>query len=251
MIETPSSQSIDTATGGNVDPAEVAKFQAIASRWWDPTSEFRPLHEINPLRLGWIEDLAGGLAARKVVDVGCGGGILAESMAWKDADVLGIDLADKALSVAELHALETGARIRYERIAVEALADRESGAYDVVTCMEMLEHVPEPDKVVQACARLVRPGGHVFFSTISRNAKAFLFAVVGAEYVLKLLPRGTHEYDKFIKPSELIGSARRHGLQLEAMTGLTYNPLTRQYRLDPKDVSVNYMIALQRVDGDA
>jgi 2-polyprenyl-6-hydroxyphenyl methylase/3-demethylubiquinone-9 3-methyltransferase len=230
----------------NVDPLEVAKFQSIASRWWDRGSEFRPLHDINPLRLDWIDNHCGGLAARKVLDVGCGGGILSESMSWKGADVTGVDLADKALSVAELHALETGAQLRYERIAVEALAQRQPASFDVVTCMEMLEHVPDPQSVVQACATLVKPGGTVFFSTISRNGKAFVLALLAAEYLLKLIPRGTHEYDKFIKPSELIGGARTAGLELIAMTGLTYNPLTGVYRLVANDVSVNYMAAFRR-----
>ena len=235
------------ATATNVDLAEVAKFQAVASRWWDPASEFRPLHEINPLRLNWIDQHAGGVAGRRVLDVGCGGGILSESMARLGADVTGIDLADKALGVAELHALETGTSIRYRRIAVEALAEEEPAAFDVVTCMEMLEHVPDPRSVISACARLVRPGGQVFFSTISRNTKAFLFAVIGAEYLLRLIPRGTHEYEKFIKPSELIGAARSAGLALGDMTGLTYNPITREYRLDPRDVSVNYMASFERL----
>lgn len=230
----------------NADPAELAKFQALASRWWDPLSEFRPLHEINPLRLGWIERLAGGLAGRKVLDVGCGGGILAESMALRGASVTGIDLADKPLKVAELHALESGAQVRYERIAVEAMAAREPASFDVVSCMEMLEHVPDPGSVISACAALVRPGGHLFFSTINRNPKAFLFAIVGAEHLLRLLPRGTHEYEKFLRPSELIGAARAAGLQSLALTGLTYNPLTRVYRLADDDVSVNYLAAFVR-----
>ena len=225
----------------NADPAELAKFQALASRWWDPQSEFRPLHEINPLRLGWIERLAGGLAGAKVLDVGCGGGILAESMALRGATVTGIDLADKPLKVAELHALESGAQLRYERIAVEALAAREPASFDIVSCMEMLEHVPDPGSVIAACAALVRPGGHLFFSTINRNPKAFLFAIVGAEHLLRLLPRGTHEYEKFLRPSELIGAARAAGLQSLELAGLTYNPLTRRYKLEA-DVEVNYMI---------
>ncbi|MGD9945512.1 MAG: bifunctional 2-polyprenyl-6-hydroxyphenol methylase/3-demethylubiquinol 3-O-methyltransferase UbiG [Burkholderiaceae bacterium] len=231
----------------NVDPAELEKFQAIAAHWWDPESEFRPLHEINPLRLGWIDGLA-PLAGRRVVDVGCGGGILSEAMAGRGADVLGIDLAKRSLQVAELHALESGAAVRYERIAVEDLATREPGGFDVVTCMEMLEHVPDPESVVRACASLVRPGGHVFFSTINRNAKAFAFAILGAEYVLRLLPRGTHEYEKFIKPSELTAAARRAGLDAVSLCGLGYQPLTRRYRLEPRDVSVNYMAAFRRPD---
>lgn len=240
----PSSSAAQTAD--NADPAELAKFSALASRWWDPASEFRPLHEINPLRLDWIREALGGLDGRRIVDVGCGGGILAESMARAGATVRGIDLADKPLKVAELHALETGTDIVYEKIATEALAAREPGAYDAVTCMEMLEHVPDPESVIRACATLVRPGGHLFFSTINRNPKAFLFAIVGAEYVLQLLPRGTHEYDKFIKPSEMVGAARRCGLALTAMTGMTYNPLRRRYRLDVGDVSVNYLAAFRK-----
>ena len=233
------------AAARNADPAELAKFQALASRWWDPGSEFRPLHEINPLRLRWIDELA-KLADKRVLDVGCGGGILAEAMAQRGARVTGIDLAEKSLGVAELHGLESGVHVDYEQIAVEDLAAREPGAFDVVTCMEMLEHVPDPDSVVGACARLVRPGGWVFFSTISRNPKSFLFAIVGAEYVLNLLPRGTHSFEKFIKPSELLGFARGHGLEPAGMMGMTYNPLTKVYRLDPEDVSVNYLVALRR-----
>jgi 2-polyprenyl-6-hydroxyphenyl methylase/3-demethylubiquinone-9 3-methyltransferase len=234
------------ARPANADAAEIAKFQALAARWWDPSSEFEPLHRINPLRLGWIERLAGGLAGRRAIDVGCGGGILAEAMARQGATVTGIDLADKPLAVAELHGLESGVAVRYEKIAAEAMAEREPGAYDVVTCMEMLEHVPDPASTVAACATLARPGGWVFFSTINRNAKAFLFAIVGAEYVLNLLPRGTHEYAKFIRPSELASAARRAGLEHAAITGLVYNPLTREYRLAERDVDVNYLVAFRR-----
>ncbi|HVL56603.1 MAG TPA: bifunctional 2-polyprenyl-6-hydroxyphenol methylase/3-demethylubiquinol 3-O-methyltransferase UbiG [Burkholderiaceae bacterium] len=229
----------------NVDPAELAKFQSIASRWWDPTSEFRPLHEINPLRLRWI-DATAGLAGRRAIDVGCGGGILAEGMARCGADVTGIDLAGKALQVAELHGLESGVHVRYLEISAEEMALREPSGFDVVTCMEMLEHVPEPESVVRACATLARPGGTVFFSTINRNAKAFAYAIVAAEYLLNLLPRGTHHYDKLIRPSELLRAARDAGLQLLRMTGLTYQPLTGEYRLVADDVSVNYMVALRR-----
>ncbi len=231
----------------NADPAELAKFQALASRWWDPTSEFKPLHQINPLRLGWIERHCGGsIHGLEAIDVGCGGGILAEAMAINGARVAGIDLADKPLKVAELHALESGVAVHYERIAVEDMAAREPASRDLVTCMEMLEHVPDPAAVVQACARLAKPGGYLFFSTINRNPKSFLFAIVGAEYLLRLLPRGTHEFDKLIKPSELVGATRRAGLDLIEMTGLTYNPLTQNYRLQPGDVSVNYMLALRK-----
>ena len=229
----------------NVDQAELAKFQALASRWWDPQSEFRPLHEINPLRLAWIDRLA-PLSGRRVVDIGCGGGILAEAMAGLGAEVTGIDLAEKPLRVAELHGLESGVKVRYERISAEDLADREPAGFDVVTCMEMLEHVPDPASTVRACARLVKPGGMVFFSTINRNPKAFLLAIVGAEYVLNLLPRGTHAFEKFIKPSELTGYARAGGLEPAQMQGMTYNPLTRQFRLSERDVSVNYLLATRR-----
>jgi 2-polyprenyl-6-hydroxyphenyl methylase / 3-demethylubiquinone-9 3-methyltransferase len=234
------------AAAENADAAEIAKFQALAARWWDPSSEFRPLHQINPLRLGWIEELAGSLAGRDAIDVGCGGGILAEAMAAKGARVTGIDLADKALRVAELHGLESGVPVRYEKIAAEAMAEREPGSFDVVTCMEMLEHVPDPASTIAACARMARPGGWLFFSTLNRNPKSFLFAIVGAEYVLNLLPRGTHEFEKFIRPSELLTAARRAGLEQAAMTGLTYNPITRVYRLVERDVSVNYLVALRR-----
>ncbi len=227
----------------NADPAELAKFQALASRWWDPTSEFKPLHDINPIRLDWIIRLCGGsIRNLNAIDVGCGGGILAESMAVAGATVTGIDLGDKALKVAELHALDSGVAVRYERIAVEQMAEREPASFDLVTCMEMLEHVPDPGAVIAACARLARPGGHLVFSTINRNPKAFLFAIVGAEYLLRMLPRGTHDYAKLIRPSELIGAARRSGLDLVRMTGLTYNPLTRVYRLREDDVDVNYMV---------
>lgn len=237
--------SDDVRPALNADAAELAKFQALAARWWDPTSEFRPLHEINPLRLRWIDGLA-GLAGKRALDVGCGGGILAEAMAGLGAQVTGIDLGDKVLRVAELHGLESGAQVRYERIAVEALAEREPAGWDVVTCMEMLEHVPDPESAVRACAALVRPGGWAFFSTINRNPKSFAFAIVGAEYVLKLLPRGTHSFEKFIKPSELLGFARGAGLEPAGLTGMTYNPLTRQYRLVADDVSVNYLVAMRR-----
>ena len=230
----------------NVDPAELAKFSDLAHRWWDPESEFRPLHQINPLRLDWINSLA-PLQGRKVVDVGCGGGILAEAMARQGADVTGIDLAGKSLKVAQLHALEAGvSNVRYRDIAAESLAAEQPGQYDVVTCMEMLEHVPDPASIVRACATLVKPGGWVFFSTLNRNPKAFLFAIVGAEYLLKLLPRGTHEYSKFIRPSELARDCRTAGLDLQATRGMEYNPLTRRYWLSA-DTSVNYLIATRKV----
>jgi 2-polyprenyl-6-hydroxyphenyl methylase/3-demethylubiquinone-9 3-methyltransferase len=233
-------------TTANFDPAELAKFSALAHRWWDPTSEFRPLHEINPLRLAHIERLAGGLAGKRIVDVGCGGGILAEAMAAKGAGVTGIDLAEKPLKVAMLHGMETGSAVGYRLVSAEALADEAPASFDIVTCMEMLEHVPEPPSIVAACAKLVKPGGLVFFSTINRNAKSFLFAIVGAEYVLNLLPRGTHEYARFIRPSELSRACRETGLSVFDLTGMTYNPLTKVYALG-RDVDVNYLIGARRV----
>ena len=229
----------------NVDPSELAKFSALAHRWWDPTSEFRPLHEINPLRLGHIERLAGGLAGKRVVDVGCGGGILAEAMAGRGAQVTGIDLADKPLKVAMLHGTETGSRVDYRLVSAESLAAEQPESFDVVTCMELLEHVPEPASTVAACARLAKPGGWVFFSTINRNAKAFAFAIVGAEYVLRLLPRGTHEYARFIRPSELAAHGRAAGLAMADLTGMTYNPLSRVYALG-NDVAVNYIMGCRK-----
>lgn len=229
----------------NADPAELAKFSELAHRWWDPESEFKPLHQINPLRLDWIDQIA-PLEGRCVLDVGCGGGILADSMARRGADVLGIDLADKALRVARLHALEAETpRVRYREISAEALAEEAPQSFDVVTCMEMLEHVPDPGSVVRACAQLVKPGGWVFFSTINRNPKAFAFAILGAEYLLKLLPRGTHEYAKFIRPSELAAACRHAGLELVHTRGMEYNPLTGRYWLS-SDTSVNYLFATRR-----
>ena len=236
---------MSTDTNLNVDPAELAKFSALAHRWWDPTSEFRPLHEINPLRLAHIEKLAGGLAGKRILDVGCGGGILAEAMAAKGAQVTGIDLADKPLKVAMLHKIETGSRVDYRLVSAEDLAAESPASFDVVTCMELLEHVPDPPSTVGACARLVKPGGRVFFSTINRNAKAFLFAIVGAEYVLNLLPKGTHEYARFIRPSELARACREAGLAVTDLTGMTYNPLTKAYSLG-RDVDVNYMLGTVR-----
>ncbi|OOG35930.1 bifunctional 2-polyprenyl-6-hydroxyphenol methylase/3-demethylubiquinol 3-O-methyltransferase UbiG [Polaromonas sp. A23] len=232
-------------TTENADPAELAKFSDLAHRWWDTESEFRPLHQINPLRLGWIEGLM-PLKGKRVLDIGCGGGILADAMARQGAQVLGIDLATKALKVARLHALEANTQgVEYREISAEALAAEQPGSFDVVTCMEMLEHVPDPSSVVRACATLVRPGGQVFFSTINRNAKAFLFAIVGAEYMLSLLPRGTHEYAKFIKPSELAAYCRDAGLNLHQTKGMEYNPLSRNYWLS-SNTSVNYMLATQK-----
>ena len=225
----------------NADPLEIQKFSELAHRWWDPTSEFRPLHEINPLRLEWINARV-PLAGKQVCDVGCGGGILAESIAKKGATVTGIDLSEKALKVADLHSLESGIKVRYELISAEELAAREAGQYDVVTCMEMLEHVPDPAAIVQACANLVKPGGHIFFSTLNRNPKSYLFAIIGAEYVLGLLPRGTHDYAKFITPAELSSFTRIANLEVQALKGMTYNPLTKIYSLN-QDTSVNYLMA--------
>lgn len=228
----------------NADPLEIQKFSELAHRWWDPTSEFRPLHEINPLRLEWINAKV-PLAGKRVIDIGCGGGILAESMARKGASVTGIDLSEKALKVADLHSLESGVNVRYKLIAAETMAEEEAGQYDVVTCMEMLEHVPDPAAIVKACATLVKPGGHIFLSTLNRNPKAYLFAILGAEYVLRLLPKGTHDYDKFITPAELSQFLRSAGLDLNSMRGMGYNPLTKIYSLN-NDTSVNYLVACTR-----
>ena len=229
----------------NADPAELAKFSELAHRWWDPDGEFRPLHQLNPLRLDWIDRLS-PLAGRAALDVGCGGGILSDSMARKGADVTGIDLATKALRVAHLHALESQTpRVQYREVSVEALAKERPSSFDTVTCMEMLEHVPDPQSVVAACARLVKPGGWVFFSTINRNAKAFALAIVGAEYLLKMLPRGTHEYAKFIRPHELAAACRNAGLDVLHTRGMQYNPLTGRYSLSG-DTSVNYLLATRR-----
>ena len=228
----------------NADPLELEKFSQLAHRWWDTTSEFRPLHEINPLRLGYIDQIA-QLSGKNVLDVGCGGGILSESMAGLGAKVTGIDLGDKALQVAKLHLLESGKQVEYRKVPVEDLAAEQPGHYDVVPCMEMLEHVPDPQSVVRACAQLVKPGGRVFFSTINRNPKSYLLAVVGAEYVLKLLPRGTHDYTKFIKPSELAQLCRNAGLDVADITGMTYNPLNKVYSLG-KDTDVNYIFSCRK-----
>jgi len=233
----------------NVDPLELEKFSQLAHRWWDPHSEFKPLHDINPLRLDYITRLAGanGLKGKTVLDVGCGGGILSESMAVHGATVTGIDLGDKPLKVAKLHLLETGNQVDYRNIAVEQLATEQPRHYDIVTCMEMLEHVPDPASIVQACAQLVKPGGWVFFSTLNRNPKSYLFAVIGAEYVLNLLPRGTHDYAKFIKPSELARMARNAGLQMNEVIGMSYHPFDKTYSLGP-DTDVNYIISCTRND---
>lgn len=230
----------------NADQAELDKFSELAHRWWDPESEFKPLHDINPLRLDWI-DRSIGLAGKKVLDVGCGGGILAESMATRGATVTGIDLSDKALSVAKLHLLESGQKVEYRKVAAEELAVEMPGAFDVVTCLEMLEHVPEPASTVRACAQLVRPGGTVYFSTINRNPKSYLFAVIGAEYVLNLLPRGTHDYAKFIRPAELARYCREAGLSVSEVIGMTYNPITKSYALGT-NTDVNYLMRSRRDD---
>lgn len=228
----------------NVDQGEIDKFSALAHRWWDPTSEFKPLHAINPLRLGWIESIT-NLEGKRVLDVGCGGGILAESLSKAGATVTGIDLSTKALKVAELHQLESGTTVRYRSISAEDLAKEEPHSYDVVTCMEMLEHVPDPASVVKACANLCKPGGHIFFSTLNRNPKSYLFAIIGAEYILRLLPKGTHQYEKFIKPSELAQFTRAAGLEVLQLKGMTYNPITQIYRLG-SDTDVNYMMATRK-----
>jgi 2-polyprenyl-6-hydroxyphenyl methylase/3-demethylubiquinone-9 3-methyltransferase len=228
----------------NADPQEIQKFSDVAHHWWDVNSEFRPLHEINPLRLEWINARA-PLNGKKVIDVGCGGGILAESMAKKGAQVTGIDLSEKALGVADLHSLESGLTIRYQHIAAEKMAEQEPGTFDVVTCMEMLEHVPDPASIVASCAKLVKPGGYVFFSTLNRSPKSYLFAVLGAEYLLQMLPKGTHDYTKFIKPAELAAAIRQAGLELLTLRGMGYNPITKMYSLN-SDTSVNYLAACQR-----
>lgn len=230
----------------NVDPTEIEKFSALASKWWDPTSEFKPLHDISPLRLNWINDTVGGLQQKKVIDVGCGGGILAESMAQLGADVTGIDLAEKSLKIARLHSLESGIKVNYQYISAEEMAAQHTEQFDVVTCMEMLEHVPNPASIVHACARLVKPNGWVIFSTLNRNPKSFLFAIIGAEYLLNLVPKGTHHYESFIKPSELARSARQAGLAMHQLKGLEYNPLSKHYRLSD-DGSVNYLMATQKI----
>lgn len=229
----------------NMDPAEIAKFEELASRWWDRNSEFKPLHDINPLRVDFI-DRIGSLAGKKVLDVGCGGGLLSEAMAHRGAEVTGIDMGEAPLKVARLHGLESGAKVSYRRITVEDLADEMPASFDLVTCMEMLEHVPSPESVVRACGQLVKPGGQVFFSTLNRNPKSYLFAILGAEQILKLVPGGTHDFNKFIRPAELGAWIRAAGLHLGEITGLVYNPLTKTYRLEPDDVDVNYMLACSR-----
>ena len=229
----------------NVDRDEIAKFEKLASRWWDPNSEFKPLHDINPLRAGWIDQHA-DVKGKNILDVGCGGGLLCEALAHRGATVTGIDMGEAPLAVARLHQLESGVEVDYVQSTAEAMAAERQGTFEVVTCLEMLEHVPDPSTVVSACADLCRSGGDLFFSTINRNPKAFLFAIVGAEYVLNLLPKGTHEYAKFIKPSELAGWIRAAGLDMQEMVGMTYNPITQHYRLTPDDVSVNYLIRARK-----
>jgi 2-polyprenyl-6-hydroxyphenyl methylase/3-demethylubiquinone-9 3-methyltransferase len=236
--------SNNTHDSSNVDPQEVAKFSELAHRWWDPNSEFKPLHDINPLRLGWI-DRCVGLADKRVLDVGCGGGLLTEGMASCGAIVTGIDLSEKALGVAKLHLLESGRSVDYRLVAAETLAAETPASFDVVTCLEMLEHVPDPASTIAACAALVKPGGQLFFSTINRNPKAYLFAVIGAEYILNLLPKGTHDYAKFLRPAELARFARQAGLDVTEVIGMSYNPLTKTYRLG-NDTSVNYLMRATR-----
>ncbi|TDJ23423.1 MAG: bifunctional 2-polyprenyl-6-hydroxyphenol methylase/3-demethylubiquinol 3-O-methyltransferase UbiG [Gammaproteobacteria bacterium] len=225
----------------NVDPAEIEKFQSIASRWWDPESEFKPLHDINPLRVDYIESRSGNLSAKKILDIGCGGGILAEAMALKGASVTGIDMAEMSLKVAKLHLHESELDIDYQLVTAEEFAQQNAGEFDIVTCLEMLEHVPDAASIVAAAASLLKPDGHLFFSTINRNPKAFVLAILGAEYILNMIPRGTHDYKKFIKPSELASAVRANQMEVIDITGMTYNPLTRHYRLDP-DVDVNYLM---------
>ena len=233
----------DSAQPQNVDQDEIAKFEALASRWWDKESEFKPLHEINPLRVNFVDQHA-SLADKRVLDVGCGGGILSESMAIRGADVTGIDMGETPLKIAKLHGLESGVKVDYRQVTVEQLAEEQPASFDVITCMEMLEHVPDPSSIVNACAKLCKPGGQLFFSTLNRNPKSFLFAIVGAEYLLNLVPKGTHDHSKFIRPSELASWCRDAGLESGETCGMTYNPLTQRYRLDPHDVDVNYLLQL-------
>ncbi|MCP4594964.1 bifunctional 2-polyprenyl-6-hydroxyphenol methylase/3-demethylubiquinol 3-O-methyltransferase UbiG [Neptuniibacter sp.] len=240
-----SENSANNSSQQNIDPEEIAKFEELASKWWDRNSEFKPLHDINPLRVGFIDRIA-RLAEKKVLDVGCGGGILSESMAQRGAEVMGIDMGAAPLKVAKLHGLESGVNVSYKQITVEELAAEQPESFDVVTCMEMLEHVPDPSSIVQSCAKLCKPGGTVFFSTLNRNPKSYLFAILGAEKVLKLVPDGTHDFKKFIRPSELGGWIRQSGLSSTEMCGMTYNPLTKTYSLTPNDVDVNYMIATEK-----
>lgn len=238
---------MSTVDSVNVDSVEIAKFEAIASRWWDREGEFKPLHDINPLRANYIDGRS-PVAGKKLLDVGCGGGILAESMAQRGAEVTGIDMGEAPLNVARLHGLESGVQVDYRQITAEELATQEAGSYDMVTCLEMLEHVPDPASVIRACAKLCKPGGHIYFSTINRNPKSYLFSVIGAEYLLKMLPKGTHEYSKFIKPSELGRWIRQADLSLQHMTGMTYNPILKRYKLDETDVKVNYLVHTRKLE---
>lgn len=249
MTEPTPAVTLDRTAGSNADPAELAKFSALAHRWWDPESEFKPLHDINPLRVRWVDDLADGLQGKRVVDVGCGGGIFAEALAHLGAQVTGIDLSEKGIGVARLHQHESGTSVDYRLIAAETLALEMPAAFDVVTCLELLEHVPEPASTVAACGALAKSGGLVVFSTLNRNPKSYAQAILGAEYVLRLLPRGTHDWTRFLRPSELARFGRRAQLALVAMTGMTYNPLTRTYRL-AGDTSVNYLAAYRRLPRD-
>jgi 2-polyprenyl-6-hydroxyphenyl methylase/3-demethylubiquinone-9 3-methyltransferase len=231
----------NTSTPHNVDAEEIAKFEALASRWWDKESEFKPLHDINPLRVNFIDQRA-PLSGKRVLDVGCGGGILSESMALRGADVTGIDMGETPLKIAKLHGLESGVKVNYRKVPVEQLAEEEPESYDVITCLEMLEHVPDPASIVAACAKLTKPGGQLFFSTLNRNAKSYMLAILGAEYILKLIPKGTHNHSKFIRPSELAAWIRASKLNTGEMTGMTYNPLLKTYKLNPRDVDVNYLL---------
>ncbi len=236
-----SASTKNKSEGLNIDPSEVKKFEDLANRWWDPNSEFKPLHDINPLRANYIDERS-PVAQKNILDVGCGGGLLSEALAFRGAKVMGIDAGETPLKVAKLHLLESGIHVDYQLITAEELAAQKPASFDVVTCLEMLEHVPDPGSVIQACADLCKPGGHLYFSTINRNPKAYLFAIIGAEYLLQLLPKGTHDFEKFIKPSELGQWTRAAGLELKDMTGMTYNPITRRYKLDTDDVDVNYLI---------
>lgn len=230
----------------NVDPSEIAKFEALAQRWWDKESEFKPLHDINPLRSNFIDERS-PVAELNILDVGCGGGILCESLAHRGANMTGIDMGEAPLNVAKLHQLDSNLSINYKKITAEELAEQEPESFDIVTCLEMLEHVPDPSTVIKACSDLVKPNGHVYFSTINRNPKSYAFAIIGAEYILRLLPKGTHEYSKFIKPSELASWARKAGLEWQEITGMTYNPITKKYKLNPNDVDVNYLVHTTKI----
>lgn len=241
MIAESETSNPDTGNKQNVDHDEIAKFAKLAQRWWDKNSEFKPLHEINPLRADYIDNFS-PVANKKIIDIGCGGGILSEELARRGAEVTGIDMGEAPLSVAQLHALESGVEVEYLRSTAEDMAAQRAGQYDIVTCLEMLEHVPDPGSIIEACARLCKPGGHIYFATINRNPKSYVFAILGAEHILRLLPKGTHEYEKFIKPSELCRWMRVSHLTLQHSTGMTYNPITTQYKLNPRDLSVNYLL---------